>query len=287
MSARLAALALVAVLATPVAAGGGFPLTLRDALGRAVVIPRPPARIISLAPSVTETVFAVGAGGRLVGVSNAETFPPEARRITPVGGVSLDFERIARLGPDLIIGVAGLQRPQLEQLVARGFPVFAVDPRSVRETLDTILVIGRVTGSDAAPLVARLRREAGVITASVAGLPRVSVYVEVWGQPFVTTGRGTYLDDLIRLAGGRNVFGDLRDWPTVAEEQIIARAPQAILLTYPGQKVVLGRRSWASVPAVRRGRVYVLDSDLASRPGPRVVAGLREIADALHPERRR
>lgn len=285
--ARVVVLALCAYLLPSAGAATAFPVTIRDALGRVVTIPRPPARIVSLAPSVTETVFAVGAGSRLVGVTNAETFPPAAKRIAVVGGVTVDLERLAGLHPDLVIGMASLQRAQLEQVIARGFPVVAVDAHTLEETLQAIVLVGTITGRSAAAraLAEELRAETARIEWAVADLVRPAVYVELWSQPFVTTGRGTYLHDLLVRAGGRNLFADLAGWPTVSEEQILARAPQVILLTYGRPSAVLQRGAWRAVPAVRARRVYALAPDLVSRPGPRVVEGLRAIARALHPGR--
>src|SRR3972149_4389349 len=152
---RVGLVALVCALAFPVPHGAraaaAFPLTVRDALGRRVTIPRPPQRITSVAPSVTEILFALGLGDNIVGISDADDYPASGLRgKTRVGGVILNVERILALRPDLVIGVAGLQQGQLERLIRLGLPVLAVEARSLEETFAQISLLGRVTGRGAA-----------------------------------------------------------------------------------------------------------------------------------------
>jgi iron complex transport system substrate-binding protein len=282
-------LALALLLVLPVAAGaaGEFPLTVRDALGRVVAIPGPPQRIVSVAPSVTEILFALGVGPRVVGISDADDYPPPGVRGKPrVGGVALNTERIIALRPDLVIGVAGLQQSQLERLFRLGLPVLAVEARTLEETLSQITLLSRVTGARQAGrrLVQALRSRAAAVEARVRGRPRPRVFVEIWGEPLQTAGAGTYVDDLLRRAGARNLFADLRGWPQVSPEAVVSRNPEVIVLTYAGRRAVVARPGWRGVTAVRRGRIYELDPDLVSRPGPRLLDGLERLARLLHPE---
>lgn len=280
----VAALGLLAAL--PAAAAPGFPLTVRDALGRRVTVPRPPQRIVSTAPSVTEVLFALGLGRRVVGVSDADDYPPEGLRgKARVGGVILNAERILTLRPDLVVGVAGLQQGQLERLIRLGLPVLAVEARSLEETFAQVHLLGRVTGRAPAAeqLVAGLRTRTAEVMRRVQGRAGPRVYVEIWDQPLQTAGAGTFIHDLVRRAGGRNLFADLRGWPQVAPEAVILRDPEVILLTYPGRRRLVVRPGWARVSAVRAGRVHEVDASLISRPGPRLVDGLEQIARLLHP----
>ncbi|MDR5683495.1 MAG: cobalamin-binding protein [Armatimonadota bacterium] len=277
--------ALGAALAAP--AVGASPLVVTDALGQRLVFSAPPRRIVSIAPSVTEILFAIGASSQVVGVSSADDHPPDVRHKPRVGGVHLDYERIASLRPDLVVGVAGLQRPALERLRALGHRVMAIDPRTLRQTYQAILTLGAVTGRAGAAMavVEGMRgREARVVQA-VAGLPRPRVFVEVWDQPFMTAGRDTFVDDLLRLARGANVFGDLVGWPQVSEEQIVARDPEVILSMGTSAQRILGREGWGRIAAVRNRRVYALTPAWVSRPGPRLVLGLEQIASRLHADR--
>lgn len=269
------------------AAHGSFPLVVKDALGRTVAVRRAPERIVSLAPSVTEILFALGLDARIVGVSTADDYPPEKVRSKPrVGGLQLDVERIVGLRPDLIVGVASLQRGQLDRLVAMGLLVLAVDARSLADIYAQIGTIGLVTGQDRAArrLIESMRSHELLVTAAVRGRPRPRVYVEIWGEPLMTAGGGTFVDDLIRLAGGRNIFADLGGWPQVNAEAIILRDPEVILLTYPNRSQVLARRAWRQVAAIRSGRVAEVESVLVSRPGPRIAEGLEQVARILHVE---
>lgn len=283
---RKIALSLV-LLAVGAALAYGAPVTVVDALGQTLVFSTPPRRIVSIAPSVTEILYAIGAQARLVGVSSADDYPPDVRYRPKVGGVQLDFERLASLRPDLVIGVASLQRPTFERLRAMGVRVLAIDPQSLADTYGAILLIGRVVGREAQAraVVAQMRaRERDVVlrTMRSRGIPRV--YVEVWDQPFLTAARGTYVDDLLRRARGRNIFGDLEGWPQVSEEQILLRDPEVVLVLHGDADRVLRRPAWRSMRAVRERRVHALVTAWVARPGPRLVLGLEQIARLLHPE---
>ncbi len=263
------------------------PVAVTDALGQRLVFTQPPRRIVSIAPSITEILYAIGAQDRVVGVSSADDYPPEVRSKPRVGGVQLDFERIAQLRPDLVIGVRSLQHMSLERLRALGYRVLALDPRSLEDTYEAILLLGRVTGrGEGAEQVVRWMRNRAerIVARARRSAYRPRTFVEVWDQPFLTAGRGTFLHDLIRAAGGRNIFADLAGWPQVSEEEILRRDPEAILLLHPGRTRVLERPAWRRVTAVRAGRVHVLNPSWVARPGPRLVLGLGQIARALHPE---
>ena len=267
--------------------GPGFPVTVTDALGRKVTLTREPARIISLAPSVTEILFALGLDQRIAGVSDADDYPPEKLKTKPrVGGVQLNVERIVSLRPDLVVGMSALQASQLERLIAMGLPILVVDANSIPETYAQITLIGKATGSDqpARLLIARMQARQVRVEAAVRGRVRPRVYVEISGEPMITAARGTFIDDLVRRAGGMNIFSDLRGWPQVSAETVIERNPQVVVSTYFGRQRILSRRGWSEVAAVRSGRVVSMDAALMSRPGPRIVDSLAYLARRLHPE---
>jgi iron complex transport system substrate-binding protein len=263
------------------------PRTVTDALGRTVGIPGLPARIVSVAPSVTEIVFALGAGPRVAGVSSADDYPPDGVREKPrVGGVVLDLERILLLRPDLVLGVPSLQRAQLDRLIAAGLPVVAVDARTLPEVYAQIEFIGWVIGAEAnaSRLVASLRvREAAVERAIRGRAPR-RVYIEIWPEPLVAAAGETFIDDLTRRAGGRNVFAALRGFPQVGAEAVIRADPEVVILTHPAGRPVGARPGWQRIAAVRHSRVAQVDGSLLSRPGPRAVDGLELLARIIHLE---
>ena len=283
--------AFVALLAVLVSTGGApgdwlaaaeaaFPLRIRGATGRVIHLAAPPRRVVSLAPSITENLLAIGLDRELVGVSDADDYPPDRLLSRPrVGGVVISAERVVALQPDLVIGVNDLQREQLERLGALGLPVLAVDASSLGETIALIRLLGRVTGrrSQAEGLAAALERRAASVPPGV----RRSVYIEVWHEPVMAAGGGTLIDDLVRRAGGVNIFAQARGYPQVAAERIVARDPQVILMIYPGRGQLMRRPGWSTITAVRAERVYELPASLVTRPGPRAVDGLEIVARLL------
>lgn len=274
--------------AFPPAAGAAvFPLDVVDALGRTVRLAAPPRRIVSVAPSVTEILYALGLDARIVGVGSADDHPPGPLAGRPrVGGVVLDVERILRLQPDLVIGVASLQAGQLERLIAVRLPVLAVDAATLPAVYAQIELLGRITGAPQAAraVVGGMRAREETVARAVAGRPTRRTYVEFWSEPLMTAGAGTFIADLIARAGGVNIFQDTTGWPQVGEEAVIRRDPEVIVLTTAQEPGVLSRRGWAGVTAVRLRRVGVVDGALLTRPGPRIVEGLRALAAIIHPE---
>ncbi len=277
----------VLVLCAAAAAPAAYPLTVTDALGHLVTLAAPPQRIVSLAPNVTEILFALGVDKRIVGISDADDYPrdrlPGRAR---VGGVELNVEAIVGLRPDLIVGLSELQRGQLAPLIALGLPVVALRAPTLPDVYTQIAVLGQLTGQDdiALRVVSEMRAQEERVTAKVRGRRPARVYLEVWGEPPIAAGSLTLVDDLIRRAGGVNILSDLPQWPQVGEEIVIARDPEVILLTYPGRGQLMGRPAWGHVAAVRSGRVVEVPSALVSRPGPRVVLGLEVLAHAIHPQ---
>lgn len=261
-----------------------FPVTVRDATGRTVTVAAPPRRIVSLAPSVTETLFALGLDREIVGISDADDFPPDrldgrAR----VGGIVISYERAVSLQPDLVIGLPSLQREHLERLRALGLRVLAVDADSVDATLAQIRLLGRVTGraAQAEALAAALGRR----VRSVRPAFGARVYVEVWHEPLLAAAGGTLVHDLVRRSGGVNIFADRRGYVPVPAEAVVIRDPEVVFLLYGGRTALLARTGWQRVRAVRAGRVYELPAALATRPGPRIVDGLSLVAAHLGRQR--
>jgi iron complex transport system substrate-binding protein len=262
------------------AQASAFPLTIRDAGGRLVRIAAPPQRVISLAPSITEILLAIGLDHELVGISDADDYPPGRIAGRPrVGGVVINIEKVMTLQPDLVVGVHSLQREQLDRLARVDLPVLALDAMSLEETIAQIRLLGRVTGrqTQAKHLAAGLERRA----ASVRPGASREVYIEVWHEPVTAAGGGTLIDDLVRRAGGLNIFGRLPGYPQVAAERVVVRSPQVILMIYPGRAQLMRRSGWATVAAVRTGRVHEVPASLVTRPGPRAVDGLEVVTRLL------
>lgn len=265
-----------------------------DMLGRRVAVPARPVRIVSLAPSMTEMLYAVGAQDRLVGVSDFCDYPPEARRKPKVGGIyTPSVEAIVALRPDLVLATSEGNRPEdVRSLETLGLPVYVMRPLDFDSVLASIARLGEVLGdpAGAARLVGDLQGRADAIARAVAGVPRPRVLYVLWGSPLISSGRDTLITDLITRAGGESVTaGDALPYPRLSIEMALERRPERVILARHGHLGIDDQlRMWDSLgvlPAVRAGRVQSVDGDLVHRPGPRIVDGLRALAHALHPER--
>lgn len=286
-------------------AGGGAParpdpapadsaVSLVDDAGRQVRLPRPARRVVSLIPSATEILVAVGAGDRLVGRTDFDRGPAVDALPSVGGGMNPSIEAIVALRPDLVLGweTKGDQstRERLEEL---GVPVFAVEADDTTDVFRTVGSLGRLTGRAPAAdsLSAGLRRELAEVAASVAGRPQPTVFFLVWNDPPMTAGPGTFISQVLGVAGGRNVFADVAgEWPNVALEEIVRRQPDFLVLPQ-GEKggahdvaQLRGAPGWRELRAMREGRVVTIDSEMMNRPGPRLGEAARALRDALHPD---
>lgn len=280
----------------PQQAPGPFPLTVTDGLGRSVTIQAEPQRIISLAPSCTEILFALGLGSRVVGVDKFSNYPPEVAGIEKVGGFSdPSVEKIASLKPDLLLGTS-MHKKFLPQFEALGAPVLLLEPRNVDGVLADIRLVGRATGRPEAAekLAQQISERIERVRSKVQTVPvdqRPWVYYEVYSEPIMTVGPGTLIHQLIELAGGRNIAYDAQtDYPEFSSEVIIQRNPDVIIFpSFHGSAALTpeklrARPGWARIRAVREGRVYPIDADIISRPGPRIADAVEELAHLILPQ---
>lgn len=286
-------LALVLVL---IFSGGAGPFQREvvDEVGRRVRVPDRIQRIVSLAPNLTEIVFALGLENELVGVTDFCDFPPEAKRKAKVGGmINPSLEVILALRPDLILAtVEGNRAETVSNLERLGLPIFVVKLRGLQGLFSSIEKLGEVTGRDEAAraLVQQLQGRVGEVVRRVKGLSRPRVLYLVWPEPPIVPGKGTLIDDLIRLAGGESISGDSSiPYPQYSLEEIVARSPDVIVISSKhGEKetsnLLQRLHHLRSLPAVRQGRIHFLDGDLVNRPGPRIVEGLLLLARLIHPE---
>ncbi|MDR1288302.1 MAG: cobalamin-binding protein [Treponema sp.] len=264
---------------------------LTDALGRTFAFPPDGAkRIVSLSPAVTEILFAAGAGERVVGVTEYCDYPPEARERASVGGFSgatVSVERIASLESDLVIVSAGMHGRILGLLEDLGIPAFAVEPRNFDEVFAAIRAIGILSGcSSGAEETVRIMegklRDAALLR---AGKERPSVYWELSEDPLISAGKDSFVNEALERAGGRNIFGDLEAaWPLVSAEEVLLRSPEWILTgddrrPLPDAAFFARRPGWAAIPAVREGRVAVINAARLYRYGPRLADAVLEIAE--------
>lgn len=280
-----------------------YPLSIIDDLGRNVTIKAKPTRIISLIPSASEIVYAVGAGSMLVGVDQFSAYPDElvqrvkSGNLTVVGsGLNPDLDKIVSLNPSIIFingpshfGAKGVQR--LSEL---GYTIVSLNGQNISEVLQNIELVGKVTGNSeqASKLVASLKDRIARVESAVKNTPKVRVYVENWNDPLFSVGPGSIQDEIIAKAGGVNIFSDLpKKSAQVTPEAVIAKNPQVIVLFHrlaKSAEEVKNRPGWDVIDAVQNNRVHYIseEENIApyGAPGPRIVDGLEKIARLIHPE---
>jgi iron complex transport system substrate-binding protein len=270
--------------------------TITDQYGRIVTVKKNPQRIISLSPAHTEILFALGLGSRIVGVTDYSDYPPEAASKQNVGSYDApNIEQIVALEPDLVLATEE-HKAETEALEKRGITVVALNPGTVSEVLQTITLIGQITGQDkeAATLVASMQQRIDAVTAktkSLSAAQKPRVFVVIWHDPIWTVGSGTFHDELITMAGGVNIAHDLSGYTDISLENVIIGNPQVIIAG-----VGMGDGADASlvfmqtdsrlknVDARVDNRVYGANMDIVSRPGPRLADALEVIYALIHPE---
>lgn len=275
-------------------------LTFTDGLGREVTLAAPASRIVSLAPSNTEILFAVGAGDQIIGRDSFSDYPPEALQITDIGSgyPSFDVEAILALEPDLVLAAALTPPEQIQAMQDQGLTVFQVpNPLTFDDLYANLELVARLTDNEAeaTALIASLRERIEAVQTKLKDVSeRPLVFYELDASQDAnapwTSGPGTFQDMLISMAGGRNVGAGLQGaWAQISLEELLNQDPDLILLgdyLYGGvtPEQVAARPGWETLTAVKEGRVYTFDDNLVSRPGPRLVDGLEALAKLLHPE---
>ncbi|MGD6805780.1 MAG: ABC transporter substrate-binding protein [Candidatus Bathyarchaeia archaeon] len=265
-----------------------------------------PQKIISLAPSNTQILFAIGVGDRVVGVTDYDNYPYdfsawiEAGNMTSIGGFSNpNKEVITSLQPDLILAT-NIHDSYLPAFRDLGYKVLVLNPKNVSSVLNDILMVGKATGAEenAANLVDSINAEIDSIAAklSAANVAKPTVYYEVWYPPLMSASGSSFIGDVITLAGGQNIFENETDqYPTVSSETIVNANPQVILLPtdmattgespfYGSLDQVKARPGWDTISAVQNNRIVIVDGDLFAQPGPRIAEQIEVTAKALYPE---
>jgi len=290
---RIVGLVLSIGLVAPAALAAPFPIAVTDDVGRMVTVDAEPERIISLAPSHTEILYALGLADRVVGVTAYCNYPPETAGLPQVGGFSdVDFEQVVGLDPDLVLASTIHMAEVVPKLEDLGITVLVIHPPTVEAVLDALLTVGMVTDRaiDAAMLVAGMRERIDTVLESIADSRAPRVFWEL-GPDLYTAGPGSFIDDLIRLAGGENVAADARSqWPQLSVEAVVVKDPEILILADHSYgetaKRVAARPGWERITAVETGRVVELtNDDIFSRPGPRIVDALEFLARVFHPDR--
>jgi iron complex transport system substrate-binding protein len=270
-------------------------LEVTDEAGRAVRVAQPVRRIVSLAPNLTETIFALGMGDVLVGDTDYCDYPPEALKKTHVGGpVNPSLEEIMALHPDLVLATPTINRLVTVQALERlGVAVYVADPRTVEQVLSSTERLASMLGASeqASKLVMSLRDRLEQLRERLSGSEPRSVFFVTWVDPLISVGRDTFLSDALRLAGARSVIATPQDWPNINLEEVLHLQPEYLIFSSddPGQiqrqvAELRGRPGWQGLEALRQNRIIIL-SEAISRPAPRLLDAIEQLARALHPDR--
>ena len=294
ISARASELVLALLtLALAVFATDASAFTVRDMDGRDIVLAGPPQRIVSLVPSATEMIFALGGEARLVGRTDFCDFPAAARAKTSVGGmINPSLETLASLKPDLVIVTsAGNRQETFAQLTRLRIPVYQIGAERIAEVKEVARHLAMLTGREAAlaPVLDVIDRRVAAVREAVRPFGRPRVLYVLWPDPLIVPGRRALVTDLIDIAGGDSLTAaDADDYPRYSLEAAVAKSPEVIVLANHGSKsgpIAIDRwKRLTSLPAIKTGRVHSVDGNLMHRYGPRVLDGLEQLARAIHPE---
>ena len=288
------ALCLAALLSTlPLSAQGD--ISVRDDIGNTVTLAQPARRIVSLAPHMTETLFAAGAGDRVVGTVEYSDYPEAAKKIPRVGGYSrLDLEAIAALKPDLVVGwQSGNAAAHLEKLKGLGYTIYVSQPNRIEDVASEIERLGALAGTSATASAEakRYRDRLAALRSRYAGKATVRTFYQIWKRPLMTVGRNQIISDAIRLCGGDNVFGKLEQMaPTVTEEAVIAANPETIIASGMGDsrpEWLDDWKKWGSIEAVKRDNLFFVPPELIQRHTPRLLEGTEILCRHLETVRER
>lgn len=283
---------------TPQATPTGEPISIEDGLGRVVTLENPAQRIVSMAPSNTEILFAIGAGEQVIGVDEFSDYPEKAKELAGIGGGFGDYnlEAIVNLEPDLVLAAEINTPEQVSALEELGVTVYYLaNPNTLDEMYENLLTLAELSGhrDEAEELIDSLHERVIQVVTQVHSAERIpTVFYEIDATdpsaPW-TAGPGTFIDTLIIMAGGENIASDLEDqYPQLSIEELLIRDPHVILLGDAAYGItpesLADRTGWGNIQAVQDGAVYIFDDNLVSRPGPRLVDGLEALAKLLHPE---
>ena len=270
-------------------------IVLKDDTGATLRLPAPARRIVSLAPHVTENLFAAGAGGQVVGTVDYSDYPEAAKKIARVGGYSrLDLEAVAALRPDLIIAWESGNAPgHVAKLRSLGIPVFISQPNRIEDVAELQEKFGQLAGTSAVAngAAARFRARLAEIRKQYSGQPRVPTFYQIWKQPLMSVGRQQIISDVISLCGGSNVFGQVEQMaPKVSEEAVLAANPEAIIASGMGDsrpEWLDDWKRWKQITAVARDNLFFVPPELIQRHTPRILEGAARLCEHLETARHR
>ncbi|SCY37510.1 ABC transporter substrate-binding protein [Desulfoluna spongiiphila] len=267
--------------------------TFTDTTGCTVTVPDRPLRVVSLAPSITEIVFSLEKGSFLTGVTRYSDYPEAAKKLPRVGSyIRPELETIVSLKPDLCLAVKdGNPEKVVERIKAFGIPVYTVNPDGIDTIIRSINEIGDLLNATykARAITGAMEAQLASIDRAIAGVAhKPRLFFQIGISPIVSVGTHTFLDEMIRRAGGENIVTSKTPYPRFSKEQVLALAPEMIIITSMArnddfESVKQGWESWPSLPAVQMNNIHIVNSDILDRPTPRVVDGLAMLAALIHP----
>lgn len=277
---------------SPVTSNGDL-YTIVDDFGREVTLDKAPERIISLVPSNTEIIYALGLGDKVVGVTTFDDYPKEVLEVEKIGDFNgINLERIIELEPDLVVNYGPGNEEENKRLIEAGINYVGFIPESIDEVIDTINRLGKLTGKveEAKELTDSMNAKKDEILSKIADAEPKRVFYEIWHEPLMAAGPGSFMDELMTMARGENIAKDADgEYPQFDLEQLVERNPQVYLtsedLPEKTSESIAARPGYENIDAIINGSVHVLNANVVSRPGPRIVEALEIIARAIHPEK--
>ena len=266
-------------------------ITVTDDSGAVVRLEQPATRIVSLAPANTEIAFAIGAGDSVVAGTSYDDYPEEAKTLPKIGDfANPNVEKIASFDPDLVLAAGGIQAGLRDQLEGLGMQVYVVDPTTYDGVVSSIKSVGKLAGADegAAQVAEEMVAARTEVETAVGELAKVVTFLEIYNKPLMTAGSGTFVDDMIMIAGGTNIGAEAGSgFPNFSTEVLVQKDPEVYIadsgsMSDPGD--IDERAGFSGLTAVKNGKVFVIDDNLIARPGPRLAEGLQELAGMIHPE---
>lgn len=264
-----------------------------DSRGKEISLSKKPTKIISLAPGNTEILFSLGLDEEIIGVTNYCDWPEKAKTKEKIGGFSTpNIEKVIALDPDIVLATGGVQEKAVATLEELGLKIFVIDAKTVEDLLNQIKKVGKLLGKSeqAEDLVNSLEKRIKAVQNKIGDIPETQkpkVFIEVWHDPLMTAGMDTFVHNVVELAGGKNIIEIKGGFQTINAEAVIEANPEVILLSIHGETNIdelYKRPGWQTIEAVKNKRIYQVNPDSISRPGPRLVDAIEEVAKMLYPD---
>ncbi|MHB1456039.1 MAG: ABC transporter substrate-binding protein [Armatimonadota bacterium] len=268
-----------------------YPITIKDGRGKTITIQREPKRIVSLTPNNTEILFAIGAGSKIVGVNSWSDYPAAAKKKPSIGDRVINVEKVISLKPDLVVAHGFLNGEAVRSLEAYKMKVYVIDPKTIKQLASDIKTTGKLLNCESkanniANTLIKVRTD--ILNKSKSYKSKPKVLFTVQSDPLWAAGPKTFVDEMITIAGGRNLASDIKPgFNQFSTEMAVSRNPDVIIITFRGDKHLFTGGQWGVTNAAKKHRVYEINPDITVRPGPRLINGMREIAKMVHPDANR